>query len=85
LQQTLQDQGLKIDRIHIIFQDASDFQSSSGFSAQFGHAGTGQNGREPKLSSGESGSSPINPTEEAILDRASWLALNPNNRFYTVA
>jgi hypothetical protein len=85
LQQTLQDQGLKIDRIHIVVQDAFDSQSSSGFTAQFGHTGSGQNGKEPQFSSGKSGLSPVNPIEEGVLDPASWLALNPNNRFYTVA
>ena len=85
LQQALQDQGLRIDRIHIIFQDASDSQSSSGFSAQFGHTGSGQNGREAQSSSGKASPSIPNTVDEAVPDPASWLALNPDNRFYTVA
>jgi flagellar hook-length control protein FliK len=85
LQQTLQDQGLKIDRIHIIVQDAFDPQSSSGFTAQFGHAGSGQNGKEPQLSSGKTSASNMNPIDETGLDPASWLALNPSSSFYTVA
>jgi len=85
LQQTLQDQGLKIDRIHIVVQDAMDAQSSSGFSAQFGQTGSGQNGKDPHLSSAKPGTSPADAMEEGSLDPASWLALNPNNRFYTVA
>jgi flagellar hook-length control protein FliK len=85
LQQTLQDQGLKIDRIHIVVQDGFDPQSSSGYTAQFGHAGSGQDGKESQPSSGKSSSSNVNSIEEAVLDTTSWLALNPNNRFYTVA
>jgi flagellar hook-length control protein FliK len=85
LQQTLQDQGLKIDRIHIVVQNSFDSQSSSGFSAQLGYTGSGQNGRESQFSSGKSGSSSENPADDEALDPASWLALNPNNRFYTVA
>ncbi len=85
LQQTLQDQGLKIDRIHIVVQDAFDPQSSSGYTAQFGHAGSGQNGKEPQLFSGKSSASHMNPIDETGLDSASWFALNPNSRFYTVA
>jgi len=85
LQQTLQDQGLKIDRIHIVVQDAFDLQSSSGYTAQFGHAGSGQNGKEPQLFSEKSRASHMNPIDEVGLDSASWFALNPNSRFYTVA
>jgi flagellar hook-length control protein FliK len=85
LQQTLQDQGLKIDRIHIVVQDGFDSQSSSGYTAQFGHAGSGQNGKEPQLSSGKSSASHMNPIDETDLDPASWLALNPSSSFYTVA
>jgi hypothetical protein len=85
LQQTLQDQGLKIDRIHIIVQDASDSQSSSGLSAQFGHTGSGQNGREPQFSSEKSGPSILDSVDEAVWDPESWLAMNPNKRFHTVA
>jgi flagellar hook-length control protein FliK len=85
LQQTLQDQGLKIDRIHIVVQDAFDAQSSSGFSAQYGHAGPGQDGRDPQFSKGVMDSAPASSLDEAVIDTSSWLALNPNNRFYIVA
>lgn len=85
LLQTLQDQGLKIDRIQVTVQDAFDSQSSSGFSAQFGHAGSGQNGREAHLPSGKSESFSGNSVDEAVPDAESWLALNPNKRFYTIA
>ena len=85
LQQTLQDQGLKIDRIHIVVQDGFDHQSSSGYTAQFGHAGSGQNGKDPQLPSGKSSALHMNPIDETGLDPASWLALNPNSSFYTVA
>jgi flagellar hook-length control protein FliK len=85
LQQTLQDQGLKIDRIHIVVQDAYDSQSPSGFTSQFGHAGSGQNSREPQTHAQSSGSSAMTPTDEMTVDPTTWLSLNPNNRFYTVA
>jgi flagellar hook-length control protein FliK len=86
LQQTLQDQGLKVDRIHIVVQDAFDSQSPSGYSAQFGHAGSGQNGREQQQGhSNPSGSSSAAPTDEMTIDSATWFSLNPNSRFYTVA
>lgn len=85
LQQTLQDQGLKIDRIQIIVQDASDSQSSSGFTSQFGNAGAGQNGRDSEFSAGKTDKNSVHPANDGITDAASWLARNPDNRFYTVA
>jgi flagellar hook-length control protein FliK len=85
LQQALQDQGLKIERIQVTVQDAFDSQSSSGFSAQFGHTGSGQQGKESQFLSGKGESSSANLPDDAVLDPASWLALNPNNRFYTIA
>jgi flagellar hook-length control protein FliK len=85
LQQTLQDQGLKVDRIHIVVQDVFDSQSQSGYTPQFGHAGSGQNGREPQPQAHASGSSGMMATEEMTVDPITWLSLNPNNRFYTVA
>jgi hypothetical protein len=85
LQQTLQDQGLKVDRIHIVVQDAFDSQSQSGYAPQFGHAGSGQNGREQQPQTHSSGSSAMIATEEVTIDPITWLSLNPNNRFYTVA
>jgi flagellar hook-length control protein FliK len=85
LQQTLTDQGLRVDRIQINVQDAFDPQFSSGYNAQFGHAGSGRNGRNSNGFSGASGSLNIDPLEEITVDPQTWLALNPNNKFYTVA
>lgn len=85
LQQTLNDQGLRVDRIHVIVQDALDSRSSSGYGTQFGHAGSGRNGHDPDVSPNGSGSPNINPSDELNVDPQTWLALNPNSRFHTVA
>jgi flagellar hook-length control protein FliK len=85
LQQTLQDQGLKVDKIHIVIQDAFDFQSASGNASQSGHAGSGQAGRDPHSHTHSSGSAQTNPTDEMTIDPITWRSLNPNSRFYTVA
>jgi len=85
LQQTLQDQGLRVDRIHIVVQDAFDSRSASGFSAPFGHPGPGQEGREARSHAPSSSSSTLSASEEITIDPITWLALNPNSRFYTVA
>ncbi len=85
LQQTLQDQGLKVDRIHIIVQDGFNSQSSPGYASQFGHAGSGHTGSEPHKSSETPGNVAANQPEEVVVDSTTWISLNPNTRFHTVA
>jgi flagellar hook-length control protein FliK len=85
LQQTLVDQGLRMDRIQIVAQDGMDAQFSSGYGTQFGQAGTGRNGRDSESDSETTGSGSIDASDEITVDSVAWLALNPNNRFYTVA
>ena len=85
LQQTLQDQGLKVERIHIVVQDAFSSQSPSGFAAHSGHANSGQDGRESQTHTQSSGSSQTNTTDEMTVDPLTWISLNPNSRFHTVA
>jgi flagellar hook-length control protein FliK len=85
LQQTLADQGLRIDRIQIVSQDSFDAQFSSGRNAHFGQAGSGRNGQNSESFGRAAGSRATGVVEEIALDRAAWLSMNPNNRFYTVA
>ncbi len=85
LQQTLQDQGLKVDRIHIIVQDGFNSQSSPGYASQFGHTGSGHTGSEPHKSSETPGNVAANQPEEVVVDSTTWVSLNPNTRFHTVA
>jgi flagellar hook-length control protein FliK len=85
LQQTLQDQGLKADRIHIIVQDGLSFSTNSGYSAQFGHAGSGHSGSESHSSREISGSMIADPLEEISLDPKTWVSINPNIHFHTIA
>jgi flagellar hook-length control protein FliK len=85
LQQTLQDQGLKVDRIHIVVQDGLGFSSFSGYGAQFGHAGSGNTSDESQGSAELSGSMMADPLEEISLDPMTWDSLNPNIHFHTVA
>jgi flagellar hook-length control protein FliK len=84
LQQTLQDQGLKVDRLQVTVQEVFDPQQGSGQSAQFGNADSGNQGREaPK---------PVHPTESALPITAEEIAGDPmsfiagvRSRFHTVA
>jgi flagellar hook-length control protein FliK len=90
LQQNLQDQGLRADRIQIFVQNGFDASSSEGYAPQFGHAGSGQNGETPRRSSRSSpsdaaASDAANQSEDMAVDQAAWTALNPNVRFHTVA
>jgi flagellar hook-length control protein FliK len=86
LQQSLQDQGLKIERIQIAVQEVVDRQSSSGQSAQFGHAASG--GRQwsdthnPAQPGGDLFS---NPAEEIAVDPLTLITPGSANRFHTVA
>jgi flagellar hook-length control protein FliK len=84
LQQSLQDQGLKIDRIQVIVQDLAGAHQASGQSAQFGHAGSGnQNGETFKPThSTKSGS--VNPVEEISIDPVNFIS-GARSRFHTVA
>ncbi len=85
LQQSLQDQGLRVDRIQVAVQDGFDPQSSSGYSAQFGHTGSGHNGSESRKASTIPESAAADQLEEMIVDPMMWISLNPNSRFHTIA
>jgi hypothetical protein len=83
LQQNLQDQGMRVDRIEVVVQPHLDTRSSSGQQPS-GHAGNGGNER------GESGgsASPADAPglhEELHVDAGTLLALSPNSTFHTVA
>jgi flagellar hook-length control protein FliK len=85
LQQNLQDQGLKIDRIHVIVQDMSDPNSSSGHSAQFGHAGSGGQERQAHKLVQPMGPVLDTPADEIAVDPTTIIAAGSAGRFHTVA
>ncbi len=86
LQQTLQDQGLRIERIHITLQNGADGHSSSGYAAQFGHSSTDHHsGRESTKPSGASRSAADNLLEEITVDPMALIHLNPHIRFHRIA
>jgi flagellar hook-length control protein FliK len=84
LQQTLQAQGLKVDRIHVVVQDGFNSRSSSGYNAQTGHTGSGRNEGEPRKPSAVS--EPMAADQEQMTaDPSTWIGLSPNSSFHTVA
>jgi flagellar hook-length control protein FliK len=85
LQQSLTDQGLKIDRIQVTVQDNGSSQSSMGYAAQSGYAGSGNRGRGSNRSSDSTGYVDGILTEESGADQPTVTAMRLNSRFYTVA
>ena len=81
LHQSLQDQGLKVDSIQVTVQDGSDSQSFSGNAAQSGNSGSGHHGR----GTGRPSDISANEPDELSVDPITWIALNPNVRFHTIA
>ncbi len=82
LQQSIQDQGLKIDRIQVTVQDNGGSESFAGHTAQSGYPGSGSQERRNGRSTENPGSL---ESEEPGLDAVTMAMMNPNARFYTVA
>jgi flagellar hook-length control protein FliK len=86
LQQNLQDQGLKIERIQIVVQEALNQQSSSGQSPQFGYAGSGgKQWSETHKSPQASGVLFSDLSDEIDVDPLTLIAVGSPSRFNTVA
>jgi flagellar hook-length control protein FliK len=81
LQQSLQDQGLRVDRIQVTVQEGFVSHSFSGHASESGHSGSGHQGRGTVRLADMSENYP----EELTVDPATWIGLNPNGRFHTVA
>jgi flagellar hook-length control protein FliK len=86
LQQNLQDQGLKVERIQIAVQEVINQQSSSDQSAQFGHAASGgrQWGNSHKPSHAAGGLFSSTP-EEITVDPLTVITAGSPSRFHTIA
>jgi flagellar hook-length control protein FliK len=84
LQQNLQDQGLKVDRIHVAVQDGLGPQSSSGHTPQFSHTGAGNDGHAPRGSSGLSVPTAAKPEDSAI-DPIMYINLGSDAGFHAIA
>jgi len=85
LQQSLQDQGLKIDQIQVTVQNNGGSESFMGHAAQSGYTGSGSQGRGNSRSSNSTGYADETLVEETSEDLLGTVRMNPNSRFYTVA
>jgi flagellar hook-length control protein FliK len=85
LQQSLADNGLKVDRIDFIVQDGLDSRLFNG-NQQQSQAGAGQHASDSGTRfSGGSTLRGGTRHEEIALDAASLMAIRPNSTFYTIA
>jgi flagellar hook-length control protein FliK len=84
LQQTLQNQGLKVERIEIVVQDGFDTRHSAQ-SDTAGHHGANQHGGRTLTSSDASVSRHGQSAEELVFDASAIRVLGPNSTFHTIA
>jgi hypothetical protein len=84
LQQSLQDQGLKVDRIEVVLQENLDFRHSNNHQ-QPGQTGSGQQGSEAGHSDGRSRPGSSFAEGEIVVDPWIASALGPNSTFHAVA
>ena len=84
LQQTLQNQGLKIERIEIVVQDGFDTRHSAQGNTS-GHGGADQHGGGTPVPSGVSVSRHGQSSDELVLDASAIRVLGPNSTFHTIA
>jgi len=83
LQQSLQDQGLKVDRIDVVLQESLDLRHSSNH--QPGQAGGGRQGSEAGSSEDRSRLGSSIPESEIVVDPWIASALGSNSTFHAVA
>jgi len=85
LQQNLQDQGLKIDRIDFVVQDGLDSRFWGG-QQQPGQTGSGQQGGDWRGQADVPGvAAPMALDDEILVEPAVIATLGPNSTFHTVA
>jgi flagellar hook-length control protein FliK len=85
LQQSLQEQGLKVDRIDVVLQEALDLRHSSNQQQHSGQTGNGQSGSNSGNGAGGSRSTSSVLDGEIVVDPWIATALGPNSTFHTVA
>lgn len=85
LQQSLQDQGFKIDQIQVTVQDNGGSESFMRYAAQSGYTGSGRQGRGNSRASNNTGYADGTLVEEISEEPLTSSRMTPNSRFYTVA
>jgi hypothetical protein len=81
LEQALQDQGLRVERIDIVMQESLDLRPSTGNQHSGQGAGHASGGPDPQSSQARG----VREEDGIVLDPATLVALGPNSTFHTVA
>lgn len=86
LQQNLQEQGLKIDRIDVVLQQGLDArQSGNANQQQSGQTGDGHRGEQSSTNGTDARSHSSFPLDDQNLDSTIPTILGPNSTFHTIA
>ncbi len=85
LQQNLQDQGLKVDRIDVVLQPNLDPRNAGGQNHQSGQAGSGHTAQNSDNGSNSTRANSPLGQNELVVDPATALVLGPNSTFHTIA
>ena len=86
LQQALQDQGLKVERIDVMLQEGlSQQQTLNQWQHNFGHAPGGHDSGKNARLAAPAQARPAEPANEITLDAVILGALHPHSTFHTVA
>lgn len=85
LHQSLQDQGLKIDRVEVVLQDSFDTRQSAPQQQSFNQGGQGGGGTPHHRAFGTTVPPATVMLNELVVDPMTWSALGPNSTFHTVA
>ena len=85
LHQSLQDQGLKVDRVEVVLQDSFNARQPAGHQQPSSQTGQGSQDSMHDRNAVLAVPGPAGTTDEIIVDPLSWLALGPNSTFHTIA
>ncbi len=85
LQQSLQEQGLKVDRIDVVLQAGLDARQSGNAQQQPGQTGNGQSGSNSHGGNNGGRSASTHPQDEILVDSITAMVLGPHSTFHTIA
>jgi flagellar hook-length control protein FliK len=85
LQQSLQEQGLKVERIDIVVQEGLDLRQAGTHQQQSGQAGNGQQDAHSHAGGGNARSASSLSADELLVDSVTAAILGPNSTFHTIA
>ena len=85
LQQSLQEQGLKVERIDVVVQEGLDLRQAGTHQQQSGQAGNGQQKSSSHTGGNDDRSASTLSGDELQVDSVTAAVLGPNSTFHTIA